>query len=980
MRQADVAGGQVVGRGRRHVAAADPAIGLDALVPALGMQKALLEGRQLLSQGQLAVRAQGHGPQVFRLGPDTLGCIAYRTIERQHRRHSPAVWIDTLRLGVGERAGHGFMQLAPVQFRRRLQQEEPFELMTWLVPVIHSAQRLLQHHAGCRIDETALHVDNQRVQCRLRGRVGTHRQGGQKGLCQMHQGVLQRAGAQHRPVFIELRLVQPVVVGKAFCHNVKRCVEHRLCQRVLHFRPVMRAGKNNEGVGVEVLAAIQRLALWIDAVEPAAMLGIVEVLLQGTEQLTGPRPRIWHLCVIDEAGEQKQLTRTGHGAIALRRQRLIAGVECFVGQCQLRVPPRTLPQRNDDLHEVLLQGGEQRGQFRRGGGTGHMRHRLASRQCRSAQHVIRIAARRRVMIVPHARRMRNLWQSANQRQSLVDRGFDPLGIQAALGEHLRRLGVLDVDIRQAQVQYRLEDIGAGQELADRSTGTAHDGVFFQCDQQLVIGGSFAHQGFVQWFDEAHVDHCCVELLGHHQRLGQLHAERQYRNALALTPHNALADLDRFKIGLDHRIRAGAAWVAHCRRAGMQVTGAEQLAQFVFIARRHHQHARDAAQVGEVEAACVSRAVFAYQSGAVDGEQYVEVLYRDVVDQLIVATLQEGRIDRHHRLAAFAGHTGSQGHCVLFGDGHVEVTLGEAFAERDQVRTFLHRRRDADQPCVSVGHVTDPLAEHAGVFRCADLFLRGRRIQRLELGDGVIADRIDFGRLKTLALFGHHMQKLRALQVTHVAQGGDQGRQVVAVDRTDIVPAQLFEERARDQHAFGVLLGAPRYFPGTGKARKDLFAAFTHAAVGAAGKNLGQVIRQPADIARDRHVVVVEDHQHVGGHFRRVVQRFEGHTGSQRPVADHGNRFALAALQARGNRHAQRGADRGAGVPDTKGVVLAFAATRKGRNPVLLAQGGHARATAGEDLVRIGLMTHVPHQTVVRGVENVMQRDGQLDDP
>lgn len=209
--------------------------------------------------------------------------------------------------------------------------------------------------------------------------------------------------------------------------------------------------------------------------------------------------------------------------------------------------------------------------------------------------------------------------------------------------------------------------------------------------------------------------------GHHQRLGQLHAERQYRNALALTPHNALADLDRFKIGLDHRIRAGAAWVAYCRRAGMQVTGAEQLAQFVFIARRHHQHARDAAQVGEVEAACVSRAVFAYQSGAVDGEQHVEVLYRDVVDQLIVTTLQEGRIDRHHRLAAFAGHTGSQGHCVLFGDGHVEVTLGEAFAERDQVRTFLHRRRDADQPCVSVGHVTDPLAEHAGVFRCADLF-------------------------------------------------------------------------------------------------------------------------------------------------------------------------------------------------------------------------------------------------------------------
>ena len=30
-------------------------------------------------------------------------------------------------------------------------------------------------------------------------------------------------------------------------------------------------------------------------------------------------------------------------------------------------------------------------------------------------------------------------------------------------------------------------------------------------------------------------------------------------------------------------------------------------------------------------------------------------------------------------------------------------------------------------------------------------------------------------------------------------------------------------------------------------------------------------------------------------------------------------------------------------------------------------------------MRIRLMTHVPHQTVVRGVEHVVQRDGQFND-
>jgi hypothetical protein len=90
-----------------------------------------------------------------------------------------------------------------------------------------------------------------------------------------------------------------------------------------------------------------------------------------------------------------------------------------------------------------------------------------------------------------------------------------------------------------------------------------------------------------------------------------------------------------------------------------VAGAEHLAQFVFVARGHHQHAGDAAQVRQVEAAGVGRAVFAHQAGAVDGEQHVEVLHRHVVDQLVVAALQEGRVDRHHRFGAFAGHAGGR---------------------------------------------------------------------------------------------------------------------------------------------------------------------------------------------------------------------------------------------------------------------------------------------------------------------------------
>ena len=87
---------------------------------------------------------------------------------------------------------------------------------------------------------------------------------------------------------------------------------------------------------------------------------------------------------------------------------------------------------------------------------------------------------------------------------------------------------------------------------------------------------------------------------------------------------------------------------------------------------------------------------------------------------------------------------------------------------------------------------------------------------------------------------------------------------------------------------------------------------------------------------------------------------------------------LLALQLGGQRHAQRGRDRGRRMRGAEGVVLAFVAARKAADAAELAQRVHALAPAGQDLVRVGLVAHVPDQPVVRRVEDVVQRDRQLD--
>ena len=64
--------------------------------------------------------------------------------------------------------------------------------------------------------------------------------------------------------------------------------------------------------------------------------------------------------------------------------------------------------------------------------------------------------------------------------------------------------------------------------------------------------------------------------------------------------------------------------------------------------------------------------------------------------------------------------------------------------------------------------------------------------------------------------------------------------------------------------------------------------------------------------------------------------------------------------------------------DAEGVVFAFGARRERCEPAALLDGVELVAPAGEHLVRIGLVTDVPHQPVARRLEDVVQRHRELD--
>ena len=94
-----------------------------------------------------------------------------------------------------------------------------------------------------------------------------------------------------------------------------------------------------------------------------------------------------------------------------------------------------------------------------------------------------------------------------------------------------------------------------------------------------------------------------------------------------------------------------------------------------------------------------------------------------------------------------------------------------------------------------GHVAQPVAEDLRVGgRAAALF--GDAGCRVETRHAVVLAGIGFGRRITLALSGDDMQKLRAVRAAACCRSVSHQRvQIVAVDRADVVEAELLEHRA-----------------------------------------------------------------------------------------------------------------------------------------------------------------------------------------
>src|SRR6185312_15134164 len=142
---------------------------------------------------------------------------------------------------------------------------------------------------------------------------------------------------------------------------------------------------------------------------------------------------------------------------------------------------------------------------------------------------------------------------------------------------------------------------------------------------------------------------------------------------------------------------------------------------------------------------------------------------------------------------------------------------------DEPRTFAHRGRDADQPRIACGHVADPVAEDLRLRRLPRRLAYDAR-GRVDARHAVIQDRVGLRRRIAVAFPRDDVQELRSLELAQIGERGNERAEIVAVDRADVIEAQLLEYRAREHHPFQMRFPALRELPQRWHARQHFLAA------------------------------------------------------------------------------------------------------------------------------------------------------------
>ncbi len=228
--------------------------------------------------------------------------------------------------------------------------------------------------------------------------------------------------------------------------------------------------------------------------------------------------------------------------------------------------------------------------------------------------------------------------------------------------------------------------------------------------------------------------------------------------------------------------------------------------------------------------------------------------------------------------------------------------------------------------------------------------------------------IGHSRCVSRALLRHHVHHDRAIHSEHQPQHLAQLTDVVPVDgRRAHNTKLLVDHRFGQEHVLHGILGALtelRKGATEPAARfQPILHALAHTAIAVGSAQVAEMLHERAHVARDGHLVVVQDDDHGQLFGADVVQRFERHAARHRRIADDGDDLLVGAVHDTRLGVAGGHRQRIGGMAGRMRIVGALARTREAGEAMVGAQGVELLQAARHQLVRIGLMPHIEDELV-----------------
>ena len=227
-----------------------------------------------------------------------------------------------------------------------------------------------------------------------------------------------------------------------------------------------------------------------------------------------------------------------------------------------------------------------------------------------------------------------------------------------------------------------------------------------------------------------------------------------------------------------------------------------------------------------------------------------------------------------------------------------------------------------------------------------------------------------------------MDNDRSLDLLRILEQPDHLIDVGSIHRSEVLDAEILQQRAAGhQNCLEAVLCPPdaldRPVSRNRKLPQGIFRDFLEISVPFARPQVRQIRAQTAHIPGYGHPVVIEDNDEVGLQVRCIVDRLVDHAARRGSIADDRNdRIILTCQIPRADNSESRG-DRGGAVSGVKHVAAALRPLRKSGHTAQLPQRGEPLLASGQDLVRVGLMAHIPDQAVLLRVKSEMKGHRQL---